>query len=284
MSRRGRVVLVSVAALLVLFGIFLAVLPMIVRSVAVDRLTRLTGRTVTLADVDLNIFTGRVALKSFGISQRGSPAPAFEAERLDVQVALTSLATSHLRIGEIVLTAPGLHVARLGPGQFDFDDLLALIPTADPNRRPSETTMVIQRLALTRGLVVVRDAAVTPAATWRVEDLTIDGQAIGTQAGRPGRLTLRARVNGSPLAVEADSVDVAHTGIAARISLGDFALAQAVPYVPPTVAVLPAAGRATLALQVRTSRADKTLQVSLGGDVRLDELALQRRGSEVPFL
>jgi hypothetical protein len=284
MSRRGRLVLVSVAALLVLVGVFLAVLPMIIRSVAVDRLARLTGRTVALADVDLNIFTGRVALTRFAFSQKGSPDPAVELERLEIQLALGSLVTSHYRIAEIVLTAPRVYVARLGPDQFDFDDLLALIPAADPNRRPSTTTMAVEKLTLTRGLLVFRDAAVTPTATWRAEDLTVDGQGIGTKAGSPGRLTVRTRLNGSPLAVEAGTVDLARTAIETKLSLGDFALAQATPYVPPTVAVLPTAGRATLALHARTSRADKTLHMSLGGDVRLDDLALQRRGTDAPFL
>jgi uncharacterized protein involved in outer membrane biogenesis len=285
MTFRRRLVLISVAALTVLVAVFLAVLPMIVRSVAVDRLTLLTGRTVTLADVDLNIFTGRAALTGLGLSQRGSAAPALELERLEVRLGLASLVTSNIRVVDVLVTAPRLHVTRLGPTQFDFDDLLALIPPADPARPPSTTTVTLERLALTRGTVVARDAAVAPAVTWRLEDLTVNAGDLSTRAGaRPGRLTVRARINGTPLALEADSVDLARTAIEARLSLDALDLGQAASYVPPTVAVLPAGGRLTLALRAKTARADQGLQVTLGGDVRLDELAVQQRGAAAPLL
>jgi uncharacterized protein involved in outer membrane biogenesis len=283
LSRR-RLAVVA-AALAVLFAVVLVVLPMIVRQVAVDRLARLTGRAVTLADVDLNVFTGRVALSGFRLAQRGSAEPALEWERLEVRLGLTSLVASNVVVRELTVTAPRIHVARLSFTQFDFDDLRALIPPPDPAAKPSTTTVTIDRLTVTRGSLVARDAAVTQAATWRIEDLDVQGSGLGTRAGvKPGRLVVRARVNGSPLALEADSVDLSRTAVEARLSLGAFDLAQATPYVPSTVAVLPAGGRATLALRGKTARVQGALQVSVGGDVRLEDVALQQRGADAPLL
>lgn len=196
----------------------------------------MTGRAVALADVDLNLFTGRVALHRFRLAQRGSEAPALELERLDVQVAPTSLVTSNIQVRELTLTAPRLYVARLGANRFDFDDLLALVPPPDPNKPPakSTTTVTLERLTMSRGLVVARDEAVAPASTWRIEDLTIDGAGLSTRAGaRPGRLSVKGRVNGSALALQADTVELARTAVEARLTLGAFELTQAVPYVPP---------------------------------------------------
>ena len=147
----------------------------------------MTGRAVALADVDLNLFTGRVALHRFRLAQRGSEAPALELERLDVQVAPTSLVTSNIRVRELTLTVLRLYGARLGANRFDFDDLLALVPPPDPNKPPakSTTTVTLERLTMSRGLVVARDEAVAPASTWRIEDLTIDGAGLSTRAGPP---------------------------------------------------------------------------------------------------
>jgi uncharacterized protein involved in outer membrane biogenesis len=285
---RRRTLLVSAAVLAALVVVLLIVLPVIVRRVAVDRLTRMTGRTVALADVDLNLFTGRVALHRFRLSQKGSDAPAFELERLDLRVAPTSLVTSNIRVRELALTAPRLYVARLGADRFDFDDLLALIPPADPNKPPAKSTtaVTLERLTLSRGLVVARDEAVAPASTWRVEDLTIEGAGLGTRAGgRPGQLTIKARVNGTALAVEADSVDLARTAVEARVSLGAFDVVQAVPYVPPIVPALPASGRLTLDLRLKTGRAaEGPLRVVVGGDVGLADLSLVQRGATTPML
>ncbi len=289
MSRfRRRALVIAAAVLGALVVVLLIVLPLIVRRVAVDRLTRMTGRAVALADVDLNLFTGRAALHRFRLAQRGSDAPAVEIDRLEVRVALTSLVRGNIRVSELVLTGPRLYVARLGPGRFDFDDLLALIPPADPAKPPakSTTTVTLERLSLVRGLVVARDEAVAPVSTWKLEDLTIDGTGISTRPGlRPGRLTVRARVNGSALALDADAIELPRTAVEARLSLGAFELTQAVPYVPPTVAVLPAGGRLTLDLRLKTARpANSPLRVVVAGDVGLADLAVIRRGAAAPLL
>jgi hypothetical protein len=285
---RRRALVIAAAVLGALVVVLLIVLPLIVRRVAVDRLTRMTGRAVALADVDLNLFTGRAALHRFRLAQRGSDAPAVEIDRLEVRVALTSLVRGNIRVSELVLTGPRLYVARLGPGRFDFDDLLALIPPADPAKPPakSTTTVTLERLSLVRGLVVARDEAVAPVSTWKLEDLTIDGTGISTRPGlRPGRLTVRARVNGSALALDADAIELPRTAVEARLSLGAFELTQAVPYVPPTVAVLPAGGRLTLDLRLKTARpANSPLRVVVAGDVGLADLAVIRRGAAAPLL
>jgi Domain of Unknown Function (DUF748) len=286
---RRRTLVISAFALGALVVVLLVIiLPLIVRRVAVDRLSRMTGRAVALADVDLNLFTGRVALHRFRLAQRGSDAPAFEIDRLGVRVALTSLMTSNVRVSELTLTAPRIYVARLGPGRFDFDDLLALIPPPDPNKPPakSTTTVTLQRLTLERGLLVARDEAVAPTSTWRLEDVTIDGADLSTRPGaRPGRLAVRARVNGAAIGFEADPVELTRTAVEARVSLTAFDVTLAAPYVPPTVPVVPTAGRLTLDLQVKTSRPPEgPLRLIVGGIVGLADVAVLRRGAPAPLL
>lgn len=283
-----RTLLIGTAALGVLVLAVVIVLPIIVRRVAVDRLGQMTGRAVALADVDINLFTGRVVLHRFRLAQKGSDAPAVEIEQLALQVAPTSLVTSNIRVREISLVAPRIYVARLGPNRFDFDDLLALVPPADPSRPPakSTTSVTVETLSLTRGLVVARDEAVSPATTWKIDQLAVDGAGISTRAGgRPGRLAVKASVNGTALALQADTVEVSRTGVEARVTFGAFDVVQAVPYVPPTVAMLPASGRLSLDLRVKTSKAaDGPLRVTIAGDVGLADLAVSKRGTTEPFV
>ncbi|HEY7540642.1 MAG TPA: hypothetical protein VIF11_10910, partial [Methylomirabilota bacterium] len=63
-SGRALKILIGIAAaVIVLGGVFLAVLPEIVRRVAIAQVPKLTGRVLLLDDVDLNVFTGHLALK-----------------------------------------------------------------------------------------------------------------------------------------------------------------------------------------------------------------------------
>jgi uncharacterized protein involved in outer membrane biogenesis len=235
-----RTLVIVVVVLGGLMVVLLVVLPLILRRATVDRISRLTGRAVALADVDLNVFTGRVALHRFRLARHGSDAPALEFDRLEVRVALTSVVTGNIRVRELTLTAPRVYVTRLGAARFDFDDLLALVPPPDPTAPRSPTTITLERLTLERGLLVARDEAVTPASTWRIEDLAANGADLSTRPGsRAGRLVVRARLNGSPLALEADAVELSRMAVEARLSLSAFDVALAVPYVPPTVAAVP---------------------------------------------
>src|SRR4029450_4329199 len=57
------------------------------------------------------------------------------------------------------------------------------------------------------------------------------------------------------------------------------------PYVPPTVPVVPTAGRLTLDLQVKTSRPPEgPLRLIVGGIVGLADVAVLRRGAPAPLL
>ena len=85
---RPRTIVVAVVLLLVLgVAALLAALPTIVRSMAVDRIAKLTGRGTTLERVEINLFTGRVALRGFRLAQRASSDPALELSGLEVRVS-----------------------------------------------------------------------------------------------------------------------------------------------------------------------------------------------------
>ena len=125
MSRARRLALLVLASLVLLAGALVWALPEIVRRVAVDRISRQTRRAVTIEDIDLNLFTGRLAVKSFRLAERDGREPFVEAERLDVRLGLWDLLRSHVRIREIALVAPAVRIIRQGPGDFNFSDLLA---------------------------------------------------------------------------------------------------------------------------------------------------------------
>jgi uncharacterized protein involved in outer membrane biogenesis len=283
---RPRTVVVSVvvALVLVVTGLLFG-LPVLIRRVAVDRLTTMTGRTVALERVGLNPFTGRVALDRFRLAQRNSTDPALELEGLEVRVSMLSLLTQHIRVKSIALTAPRLHVARLTPTEFDFSDLLALIPPADPNAKPSTRTIAVDRITLTNGRIIARDDVAR--STWTLDNLTVDGSGLSTRADPPGRLTLRATLNGTPLVMEASSIEAAKGAAAARVTLEGFDVALARPYVPSGIGLTPTAGHLTLALDLKAAKATEAgapPRVTVSGDAKLERVAVLKASVPDPFV
>src|ERR671936_638808 len=113
MPRPRTLGLIEAVLLVVVVTGLLVALPTFVRRVAVDRLARITGRAVRLERVELNLFTGRLALVGFHLAQRDSREPALEVDGLETRVALPSLFTNHVRITSVTLRGPRIHVARL---------------------------------------------------------------------------------------------------------------------------------------------------------------------------
>ena len=206
---RRQILLGVLAAVLVLGTVVIAVLPIVIRSVAVDRLVKLTGRPVALADVDLNLFTRRLVLRKFRLGQKTGPAAALAFERLEVKLGFLPLLRGEILVQELTLETPTIRVTRTDSGTFDFDDLLALIPPADPSKPKAKSTQIVSVGALAvRGLTVVaRDLAVTPAAEWRVEGLTLEARNLTTRAGAaPGQVGASLKLNGTAIALKDGAV------------------------------------------------------------------------------
>ena len=287
MSRRRRrlwlvAIVVVVAAVI---AAALAALPEIVRRVAIARLTATTGRTVSIEDVDLNLFTGRVALKGFRLNHRASAEAALEVRRVDLGVAVTSLLGKTVRVSEVSVVSPVIRVARTGPGKYDFSDLIALIPPTDP-KKPSTRTVTLDRVAIRDLSIVARDLVPSPPTRWTLEGFNLDATALSTEVtAAPGRLALKGRLNGATFALDASTVALAKGAVTARITLDNVALPLVAPYLPPEIAVLPKAGTLALALTATVeSPADGAQRVALEGEVRVSDLALVPRDRAEVFL
>jgi uncharacterized protein involved in outer membrane biogenesis len=282
MPRRRTIAIVAGALVVVLAVAVVVGLPPLVRKLAVDQIAKTTGRATSLDRVEINLFTGRVALHGFRLAQKGSNDPALELEGVEVRMALTSLLGSHLRVPSVVVTNPRLYVARLTPTEFDFSDLLALVPPPDPNAKPSTRTITIERVVLTNGALLARDDVTK--TTWKIEELNVDGAGLGTRPGPPGRLTVGLKLNGTPVNVASDAIDAAKGVVAAKVRVDGFDLVQVQPFVPPTVGAMPTAGKVTVALDVKAENAKPMPRVAVAGDIKLDGLAVQLADATTPFV
>lgn len=279
MSRRFKILVAVAAAGVLASAVGLWALPEIVRRVALDQIPKVTGRAASIEDVDLNLFTGRVAIKRFRLAERDGPEAFVEMDRLDLGISLFALLASEIRITDLVLTAPTLRVTRAGPAEFNFSDILARFATEKKERPPSRWTVTLDRLALASGRFIVEDRAVSPAADWSIQGLGIEASGLTTRIGaEPGRLALRARLGSAAVEVAADSVRLAPVGATARISLTGFDLTRGRSYLAPTLPVSAEAGMLTLALTGRIERDGDALKVLVGpGSVTLEAVVLRQR-------
>ena len=287
MLRALRRPLVAVlAVLVVVLAIGLSILPEIVRRVVVREAAKLTGRAVSLADVDLNLFTGYVALKGFKLGHRGARESAVELERLEVRLDYLPLFFHEARVTDLQLASLTINAKRVGESEFDFSDLLALVTGGDPTAPPSQWVITLDRVSVRPGTIVVRDLVTTPASEWRVDGLVVDASNFATRPGaRPGRLAVRFRLNGAVVSVTSDSFALDPPKTSARVSVDGFDLAAVRPYLPPNVPAAPRAGRASVGLSLAVELGPAGLKRGVvSGDLGTTGLEVVQTGRADPFL
>jgi len=286
MSRRRTIWLVVAATLLVLGGAFLWALPELIRRQAVTQIPKITGRAASIGDIDLNLFTGRLVVKKFRLAERDPQRDFVEFERLEARWSWPSLLTAHIRLKDVQLVSPTVQLARTGPREFNFSDLLGLIPPADPKAKPSRWTFTMERLGLVLGSIVIRDEAVSPPATWRIQGLTIKAGDLTTRAGQPaGSLAIQSKVGDSPFELSSSEIRLAPGAVSLGLGIKDFDLIQVLPYVPPAVPAGPSGGRLGFKIKIGIERgAEGVTRAVVSGDMSLDDLQLIRPGRKAPFM
>jgi hypothetical protein len=288
--RRGAVILLSVVGVLfVLGGAFLWALPEIVRRITLDQIPKRTGRAAAIDDVDLNVFTGRVALTNVRLTERRSPESFVALERVEVRLGLPALLRSEIRLADVTVVAPAVRVVRTGPAEFNFSDLLARPPTGPaPETSASAWTVTVDRLAVFHGTVTVDDRGVTPATQWHVKDLRVDAGALTTRPGAaPGRVAVHATIDGAVLDVNAERLGVEPPRLGATLSLTGFETRRLNAYVfgPLGTPYAPKSGRlsATLDAQIDSDARELT-RATITGTVSLEAESLTQIGVRDPFL
>jgi hypothetical protein len=297
MSPRLRRWLIVLGVLLLLGIAFIWSLPEIVKWQALKQIPAITGRQASIDDIDVNLFTGRVAIKKFRLAE-ADPAQTFvEFERLDVRVIPWSGIFGNVRVAEFRLTAPTVNLARLSATEFNFSDILRRLATAKEGTPPppppdpkakSRWTIAIDHFALIRANITALDRAVTPASEWKVRDLSIEAGNITTRPSGPvGTLDVRAALNDSPLEFAAQDIDLTPTSFQGKFSIQNFSLLQVRPYLPPLPATLESgvAGM-NLAVKLELGQGPGGLAVGLvTGDVAVTSVALAQPGkAATPFL
>ncbi|MGH7767965.1 MAG: DUF748 domain-containing protein [Candidatus Binatia bacterium] len=278
LTRRQKKWAIIAASVVVVLLLIITFLPMVVRKVAVGQIAATTKRATTIEDVDINLFTKRIAIKNFRLADKTRPDAFVQFKDLALKFDYLPLFRGHLKLAEFSLAAPAVNVARTGPNEFSFSDLLA---GEKKETKEGGFDVTIDRFKLSEGIIVLEDGAITPAKSWKAEGLNFDVADISTRKGGPaGKATLNLTVAGTPISINASDLYITPTNGQAALKFEGFDLALLLPYVPSETPATLQSGRLSVALTLKYGGEG----THLDGDVRLEKLAVLQQGQQRPFL
>ncbi len=260
-------------ALLIVTVVLLAtaavvLLPRYARHVAIWQLRSFTGRPVAIQALDLSLATGEFSVRGLRVTDRDGGLLA-ELDRLEGRFHRRSLLRLHLWIETLTLTNGHVRVVRVGPGRFNISDLL---DRPAGSRRLLDVS--VDRFTIASGWVALEDRLLTPARTWRSDDLRLDARDVTTLAPR-GTAVGSTTIAGALLTVRVEELQLVPIHLRASVNLRDLDLRLPALYLP---------GDGPLTLERGTVDAGFTVVVdakegtTLDADAVIERLALRRRG------
>jgi hypothetical protein len=265
--------LIAIAALVILGTAAVAMLPDIVRRAAIWRLESVTQRRVSIDRLDLNLFTGDVAVHGLRIDDRDEPEPLARAERITARLHRRSLLRLHVWIDDLVVERSSVRIVRLSASRFNISDLL------DRPHAPGRLGLTIDRLRVAEGTVVLEDRTLRPARTWTSERIAIEARHLST-ARDDGSAEGSTIVAGAPVHVRVDSLRLVPVHLRAHVTVGNVDLGLLRLYLPGDAVVLPESGVLAAGVTVVHDARDGT-RISAGA--RIHRMVVERRGQAVPL-
>jgi hypothetical protein len=216
--------------LLLLAAALVLALPAVIRWQVGARVTVLTGRPVTIRDVDLNLFTRRLVVSDLTVHDREGRPPLLEVARLQTRFRLWALLRGRVHLDDTAIVDPVARLVRLPSGRWSAADVQQRLRSR-PAGKP--VWLAVDRLSLRGGRVLVRDEHVEPATLWTADGFTLDVKDVGTERGH-GSAFGTVTVAGARATLSAEDIRVTPVAMRSTISLTDLDLVQLGPYLSGT--------------------------------------------------
>lgn len=266
-QRRWLQIILSLA---VLFGCVLLLLPFAIRYYLQNWLLENGADTASITKVELNIFTGRAALKGVDV-QRGGRTVLTDSS-LFVDIGLRDLFSKRALVQKATMTDLVLDIEQSGEtiriGSFSPAPSNQATSSAPPSPEPDKNSPP--------WIVLAENIDITNVSLHYRSDKGLDLVLLIEEAhivgfntdphGNPATLNLRGSVNGSPIALNLDHLRVApFLEIDGKIDLQEFQLAILAEFLKSSLTSF--TGRATVLGDAKFSLSEEETKVVFAGQL-----------------
>ncbi|MFL9920803.1 DUF748 domain-containing protein [Paraburkholderia fungorum] len=284
-SRRTRRVITGLLIFLVLFGLlgFFAAPPLI-RHIAEQQLSKQLDRPATIGRIALNPYTLRFEADRVHIGERGGAGDFVDISRLIVKPSWSSLFRAAPIIDDVQLDSPRFHIVRYDAQRFNFTDLIEKFSKqpAKPDSKP--TLFSVSNIRLENGQITFDDKLL--GATHVIDQWKLGIPFIATLPSKTDIFVeplLRARIDGSPLAIEGKTKPFAASRESEVLLRFDgLDVPRLMSYVPTKLPVIVQSGKLSTDLKLNFVVSNDAPSLRVAGTVDLNDVDVRDPG-KAPF-
>jgi hypothetical protein len=284
-SRRTRRVLIGLLIFLLLFGLlgFFAAPPLI-RHVAEQQISKQLDRPATIGRIALNPYTLRFEADNVHIGERGGAGDFVDISRLIVKPSWSSLFRGAPIVDEVQLDSPRFHIVRYDAQRFNFTDLIEKFASQPAKPESKPTLFSVSNIRLENGQITFDDKLL--GATHVIDQWKLGIPFIATLPSKTDIFVeplLRARVDGSPLAIDGRTKPFAasrESEVSLRFDGLD--VPRLMSYAPAKLPVIVQSGKLSTDLKLNFVMSNDTPTLRVAGTVDLNDVDVRDHG-KAPF-
>ena len=284
MMKKNKIMLMLLAVVLSLLVFISVIMPLIVRSQAVEAIEKETGRKARINKVAINPFTLTVTIRGCAVQDKDG-GQFISIGTLRASLGLASVYRRALVLSEVSIDSPSVSFARQAANSYSFNDIIERLQSKPKKESKSNLRFSINNISITNGSLDFDDQAVPGGRKHTVRNLTIAMPFISNIPYLVEKYTdphVSAIINGAPFSFSGKVKPLSKSmETSLHINIKQLSLPEYVVYLP----VRPPADLVTGVLGIdcqvtyRVS-ADKIPELTIKGQVGLDMLGVNMRGGQ----
>lgn len=284
MSKQKKIIIGAAAVFLSSVLFVMTILPLIVRSKAIEAIQQATGRTVRLESVSINPFTLSVGIKGFAVEEKGG-GPFVSIGSIRTSLSLASFYRRALILRKIEIDSPRFAVTRSAPNKYNFTDIVERIQADKKPASKEEAHFSLNNIIIRNGSADFNDLAISGGRKHTVRSLEIGIPFISNIPYLVEEYTdpkISAVVNGALFTFAGKMKPLSKSlETSVRIDLKQLNLPELAAYSPVKLPADLKSGTLTVDTDLSYHvSADKKPELVLKGLVRLDDLAVQLKSGQ----
>ncbi len=279
MLRKKKIAIIAATSIIALLLFISLILPLIVRSKAIEAIQKETGRKVAIESISINPLTLKAAVNKLVIEEKGG-GPFINIERVSVSFSLASIFRRAIILSAVEINSPSFSFTRTAPNQYSFSDILNKQKAPPKPKTEGTSHFSINNISISNGYVDFFDQAIEKGRKHTIRKLDIKIPFISNIPYLVEKYTdpkLFAEINGATFNFDG-KLKPLHKSLetSVRIDLKQLNLPELAAYSPQKLPIDLKSGKLTIDTDVSYRISDdKKPELTIKGLIKLDQLAAQ---------